>query len=180
MEMMMDIISELQEDHRRVESLYHRFTAAEPEQRGEILQELVRELSVHSVVEEQVVYPSMREHLENGDEIVDHAIEEHDQAKEILAELDKADPTDEATFTQVRELMRSVTAHVTEEEEQFNHFRIAIGPAALTELSEKAAEAREEAPSRPHPNAPSGGAAGAVAGAVASVVDKARDAVSRR
>lgn len=59
------------------------------------LKDIVRELSIHVAVEEQALYPAMRPSLPNGDEKVDHAIDEHQQVKEILVELDGADPEDQ-------------------------------------------------------------------------------------
>lgn len=116
-ELPQDPLTQLEHDHRRIEALYSKFRSAAGEERRSVLQEMVRGLSVHAAVEEQVVYPAMRQALPDGDQKVDHAIEEHRRVKEMLADLDGANPDDEAVAAQVRDLMAEVKAHVAEEEE---------------------------------------------------------------
>src|SRR5919202_5431121 len=91
---MPDAISVLMNDHRHVETLFGRFevSAGTGAPRDEVVQEIVRELSIHAAIEEQVFYPALREKLPDGDALADHAIEEHQEAKEILAELDGKTP----------------------------------------------------------------------------------------
>ena len=179
MELPQDPIAQLQADHRTVEKLYGQFKTATGEEKRRALEEIVRELSVHAVVEEQAVYPAMRAALPDGDSLVEHAVEEHQHVTEALAQLDGADPEDEQVAATVRDMMREVMAHVAEEEEDLlPQLRQLAGPDLYTEMAENAERARASAPTRPHPHAPSGGGAGqAVAGAVAGAVDKARDKV---
>jgi hemerythrin-like domain-containing protein len=42
-------------------------------------------LTVHASIEEQVLYPVMREHLSGGEEVVQEAMVEHGGAKKALA-----------------------------------------------------------------------------------------------
>ena len=178
MELPPDPIAQLQQDHRTVERLYGQFKTATGDAKRQALDEIVRELSVHAVVEEQALYPAMRATLPDGDALVDHAIDEHQRVKEALAELDGADPEDEEVAALVRDMMREVTAHVAEEEEDlFPQLKQLAGPDVYTEMAGKAEKARAGAPTRPHPHAPSEGTGQAVAGAVAGVFDRARDKV---
>ena len=173
-----DPITQLQKDHRTVESLYSRFKSSTGEGKRDALDAIVRELSIHAVVEEQAVYPAMRAALPDGDARVEHAIEEHQQVKEVLAKVDGEDPDDPEIAALVRDMMREVIAHVAEEEEDlFPELKSLAGPDLYTEMAEKAEKARSTAPTRPHPHAPNEGTGQAVAGAVAGVVDKARDKV---
>ena len=175
-----DPITALVDDHRRTEALFAEFQSSSGVEARDLLQDIVRELSIHAAVEEQALYPAMRQSLPNGDEKVDHAIDEHQQVKEILVELDGAEPGDQDVASRVRALAESVEKHVSEEEKElFPALRDALGPAALTEMAIVAEKARGAAPTRPHPHAPSSGAAQAVAGTVAGVVDKARDTARR-
>ena len=57
----MDPIRLIKEDHRTVEDLFRRFENAD--RRGEkqkLGQEIIEELSVHAVIEEQLIYPLLR------------------------------------------------------------------------------------------------------------------------
>lgn len=173
-----DPITQLEKDHREVDALYARFKTSSGDAKREVLDAIVRELSVHAIVEEQAVYPVMRACLPDGDAMVEHAIEEHQRVEEMLAEVDGKDPDDPQIDAMVREMIRDVVAHVAEEEKDlFPQLRQLAGPDAYTEMAAKAEKVRATAPTRPHPHAPNEGAGQAVAGAVAGAVDRARDKV---
>ena len=169
----------LRQDHREVEQLFSQIEAAGGAGPDEAVQEVVRELSVHAVIEEQVLYPAIRE-VPGGDELADHAIDEHQAAKELLAQIDGSDGDAGERRSLLARLMMEVRSHVEEEEaELFPKLQAAFGPERQQELGTAMAEAKRMAPTRPHPNAPSTPPGNVVAGAAAAVVDKARDALRR-
>lgn len=179
---MSDPLDELTTDHRNAERLFQQFETATETGRGDdaeqALAEIVRELSVHAAVEEQLLYPAMRRALPDGDSAVEEALAEHQQVKEVLARLDGADADDPAVVSEVRSLVLAVRSHVTEEEGRlFPELRKSISPQAFTEMHEQLGKVRAMAPTRPHPKAPSTPPGNVMAGAGASLVDKARDAV---
>ena len=173
----------LLQDHREVEQLFSRIEAAGGAGPDEAVQEVVRELSVHAVIEEQVLYPAIREKVPGGDQLADHAIEEHQAAKELLAQIDGTDGSDGDAIERrslLARLMREVRSHVEEEEaDLFPKLQAAFGPQEQQEMGQGMAEAKKMAPTRPHPNAPSTPPGNVVAGAAAAVVDRARDALRR-
>jgi hypothetical protein len=174
-----DPVAQLMQDHRTALSLVGTVRRETGEVRTEALRELVRQLSIHAAVEEMAVYPAMRRAFPNGDEIVDADLADHQQMKEILARLDKADPEDAQVTADVEALGTALEAHVTDEELQLAELRESLPPQAYTELGQAAEKARSAAPTRPHPHAPDGGLGATVAGGAASLVDKARDAMRR-
>lgn len=55
-----DILTVIKNDHRRMFDLYDEFLAcASPHQRQHLAWQIIRELSVHSIAEEEVLYPAM-------------------------------------------------------------------------------------------------------------------------
>ena len=174
-----DPIRQLQNDHREVDSLFRQFQTGSADFRTEVLRKIVKELSVHAAVEEQVVYPAMRRYLPDGDAKVEESIADHQAMKEILKSLDGADADDEGVSRSVQMLMADMRSHVQEEEHALLPIlRKNMPPVQYTEMAAAMNAARKGAPTRPHPNAPaSNGPAAAVAGAAASIIDKARDAV---
>lgn len=83
-----DVIELLISDHREVEQLFRmmdtaRATGNVDEQRY-VAEHVVEDLSVHAVIEEEILYPAMREVLPDGDRLVDEALQEHQEAKELL------------------------------------------------------------------------------------------------
>lgn len=173
-----DGIDVLKEDHRTVETLFAKLESGIDQ---ETLDEVIKELSVHATIEEQVFYPGLREKLPEGDALAEHAIDEHQQVKEILVTLGRQGADGEDTPALLAELMASVRAHVKEEENQiFPAVRAAAPSESLAKMAVLLQEAKTKAPTRPHPHAPSSGVGSMIAGAPAALVDKARDAVTGR
>ena len=205
----MNAITVLENDHRRVERLFQRFERTNnPEQQRRIADELVRELSVHAVIEEQLVYPRLKQALSNGGAGParsthgaghrhegrargrDHAptgerriylsLEEHHLAKVALAEIEKLPATDDRLDGKVRVLAENVRHHVEEEErELLPKLKRALKPQELEELGDVLQRAKKLAPTRPHPFAPDEPPGNLVAGAAASAYDRARLALDR-
>ncbi len=173
-EMPSDPVLSLENDHQTVAQLFQSFSAAEPEERTDILRNIVRELSVHAAVEEKEVYPLVRQVLPEGDRLADEAEADHQRMKEILADLDGADGSDPDVESRVTTLEGELLAHVEEEQvEILQQLRWTLPPEEFTQLGERVEEARAAAPTRPHPRTSAGG----VSEKVASVVDRARDAI---
>jgi hemerythrin superfamily protein len=179
----MDAITMLRQDHKEVERLFKQFEKAGPKahvRKRDIVDRIVRELSVHAVIEEQVFYPAVREAVPDTDDEVLEALEEHHIVKWTLSELDGMDPEHERFEAKTMVLIESVRHHVEEEEgELFPQVREALGRKALGEIGEAMAAAKKTAPTRPHPRSPDTPPGNLVAGAGAAVVDKARGAAKK-
>ena len=179
----MDAITVLKNDHKTVEGLFKKFEQAGDRayktKRG-LVDEIITELSVHAAIEEQVFYPATREAREETEEMVLEALEEHHLVKLALSELEKMDPEDERFTPKVTILIENVRHHVKEEEgEMFPKVRKAMKPGQLKALGDRLAQAKESAPTRPHPAAPDEPPGNVVAGGMAAVMDAGKDAVRR-
>ncbi len=148
-----DAIAYLKADHRAVEKAFRAF-----ENSGErafrtkrkLVDEMVRELSLHAAVEEQFFYPAVRRAVPALHRDVLEALEEHHVAKWLLSELDGMDAADERFDAKVAVLTESVRHHVREEErELFPEVRRAMERKELMELGNKLREAKLLAPTRP-------------------------------
>ena len=157
---MPDAITALRDDHRRVEKLFKEFEKLKKKDAGagekrRVVEEVVRELSVHAAVEEQVFYPAVREQVEDAVETVLEGLEEHHIVKWTLSELSGMTGSEERYDAKVMVLMESVRHHVEEEEQElFPTVREALGRKALVELHERMEQARATAPREPMPKAP--------------------------
>jgi hemerythrin superfamily protein len=175
-----DAIQLIVSDHREVERLFKEFERAERAgdvtRQGECVRSLVRELSVHASIEEQFVYPALRERA--GDERVLDALEEHHGAKVTLDEIDALPAGHPRLPSKVRLLAESVRRHVeAEERELLPALERALGEEGRRDLGEVLARAKRTAPTRPHPAAPDTPPANFLASALASIVDRSRDAI---
>ena len=179
----MDAIALLVKDHETVEKLFERFEQTGPramKARGTLADRIVQELSVHAAIEEQVLYPAIRESLPEVEDDVLEALEEHHVAKWVLSEIDAMSPEDERFHAKVTVLIESVRHHVEEEEEElFPKVREAFSDEQLEQIGEALAEAKKLAPTRPHPKAPDTPPGNIVAGTGAALLDKARDAAKK-
>ena len=170
----------LTSDHAAVEQMFTQIeTLPEGDARSELVAGVIRELSVHAAIEEQVLYPAMRKALPDGDHLVREALEEHQRVKETLAAIEQADSPTERDPHLVS-LIGNVRHHVEEEEtELFPKLRASTTTAELQDLGGKLVRAKKLAPTHPHPKAPNTPPANLVAGVAAAVMDKARDALKR-
>jgi hemerythrin superfamily protein len=179
----MDAIELLTRDHRHVEELFGQFRSGSDEERRSSAEGIVRELSIHAAIEEELFYPAVRKQMAACRALVDHGLDEHQQAKEILAALDRMiDRSHTKAFADMVELLeKTITDHVEEEEgELFPSVRDGFTRTALNDLGTALNAAKNDAPTRPHPHIPANQAAQVVVGRAAAVVDRMRDEVSGR
>ena len=175
-----DAVELLVTDHAAVEQMFVQIESMpESDSRNELIEGVIRELSVHATIEEQVLYPAMRTALPDGESLVQEAIEEHQQVKETLAAIERADAPTERNQLLVT-LMSNVRHHVEEEEtELLPQLRASVAASELQEMGAKMAGAKKLAPTHPHPNAPNTPPGNIVGGVAAAAIDKARDALKR-
>ncbi|NBD14415.1 hemerythrin domain-containing protein [Corallococcus silvisoli] len=177
----MDAIMLLKADHKTVEQLFRKFEKAGDHalaHKRRLVEQMVRELSVHAAIEEQVFYPAVRARAEALSQDVLRALEEHHVMKWVLSELDVLPPESERFDAKVHVLMESVRAHVTEEEQYlFPEVKKVFKPQELRQMGEALAQAKKAAPTHPHPALPDSPPGNLLTGAVAAVMDMGRDAL---
>ena len=111
-----DVVAMLKADHRKVEELFERFEQARQGDRKQALVlEICTELTIHSMLEEELFYPACKGEIEE-DEMLDEAYVEHDGAKVLIAELLDSDPDNEFYDAKVKVLSEMIKHHVKEEE----------------------------------------------------------------
>jgi hemerythrin superfamily protein len=178
----MDAITLLKADHETVEGLFKKFEKLGPRAKKgkqDVVERIIKELSVHAAIEEMVFYPAVRQAVEDEkiDEMVLESLEEHHIVKWVLSELHKMSPEHERFDAKVTVLMENVRHHVEEEEQElFPAVEKAFDKEQLNQLGKALAEAKKAAPTRPHPAAPDEPPGNVMAGTGAGVVDKALDA----
>jgi hemerythrin superfamily protein len=114
-----DAIALLKADHRAVEKLFKEFEKASGgERQMQLARKICLELKVHTQLEEELVYPVSREFLDD-DDIVNEAIVEHQAAKDLIAEIEGMDASDEMFEAKVTVLQEQIEHHVEEEETEY-------------------------------------------------------------
>lgn len=138
----MDALTLLTADHNRVRGLFARFHSAEEsgdtETMARLVQQIDRELEVHTDIEETVFYPWAHDLSEEIGEIIDEGIEEHHVAKVLQQEIRDLPPDDDAWAAKVTVLIENVEHHAEEEEqEMFPKIRSASDTDTLRNLAER-------------------------------------------
>jgi hypothetical protein len=110
-----DAISLLKADHRKVEELFQKYSKSRGK-KAEIAEQICQELTIHTMIEEELFYPACRGAVEDDD--LEEAYVEHDGAKMLVAELSAGTPDDDFFDAKVRVLCEEINHHVKEEEKR--------------------------------------------------------------
>ena len=146
----MDVIKLLKEDHKKVKKMLKELEATSEREAGKrtkLFAEIERELKLHELVEEEIVYPAFREQSKLKD-IVLEGYEEHHVVDLIMDEISGEPVTDETWAAKLKVMKENVEHHVEEEEEKmFPQARKLFSEEDLEELGRRvAARKQQEAP----------------------------------
>jgi hypothetical protein len=113
-----DLLNVLKEDHQRVKEIFQRFEqTVDAEERAEFIKAAINELEVHAELEEKIVYPAFRAHMEE-DDLISGALEEHHIVHLLIKELKGTRGNTGRRDAKFNVLMENVKHHVKEEEER--------------------------------------------------------------
>lgn len=177
-----NVIDLLVTDHREVVTAVEAVLATDdPQQRRELIDPIIGQLVRHSVAEETVVYPVMRQSLPDGDAAVEHDTKEHKELEVIMKNLESADAATPLFVGLVGQLKEVLDDHVKDEEdEQFPLLRKHLDEDRLVSMGAAVEALKKIAPTRPHPAAPNNALFHLTVGPGVGLVDRLRDALSSR
>jgi hemerythrin superfamily protein len=148
-----DAIVLLKNDHKQIKKLFRDFQGAGEDattRKGEIVKKIIEELTVHTYLENEVMYPEVRKLLPDLEDDVLESYEEHHVADVLCLELYVMDPADEHFDAKTTVLIENVTHHIEEEEQEwFPKVREGLGRKLLQEMGARMIEMRAKAPRRP-------------------------------
>jgi hemerythrin superfamily protein len=113
----LDAIELLKADHRQVEGWFADFDASNSRaEKEELAAAICQALTVHTQIEEEIFYPAFLD-ATGDDAMYDEAVEDHDEAGELIAEIEGADGAELRQLEgQIHELAALIKDHVQEEE----------------------------------------------------------------
>jgi hemerythrin-like domain-containing protein len=148
-----DAIVMLKDDHKLILRTFREFESAGDEAletKGRLVDKIIELLTVHTYIENEVMYPRVRELVPDLEDDVLESYEEHHVADLLVVELAAMKPSDERFTAKTMVLIENVRHHIEEEEsEWFPQVREALGRKVLQQLGSDLAEARSKAPRRP-------------------------------
>ncbi|MGH9281129.1 MAG: hemerythrin domain-containing protein [Acidimicrobiales bacterium] len=110
---MADPFAPLKADHRKVEGLFSQF---EQTNEPDIARQICDELTVHAMVEEELVYPLLATKVGHSDS--EEARAEHEEAKGLISQIEQGLRSQSDVSSLVKELQQAVQHHVEEEERE--------------------------------------------------------------
>ncbi|HET6530827.1 MAG TPA: hemerythrin domain-containing protein [Actinoplanes sp.] len=172
------VVDVIADQHRELLSLCDRMIGDRSRAVADVV---IATLSRHLSAEEQYLYPAVRRTVPDGDTIADRELAEDRDLLIVLTNLDGVRP-DDARFDELAEaVIAAVRRHVeVDESELLPLLTQMVTVEDLIRIGNRIETAEEAAPTRPHPGTPSTPPWNKVVDPVVAVVDKARDAVSRR
>ena len=144
----MDAIALLKQDHEKVKALLSELeptTERAVKTRRELFDRLKAELTVHEIIEEEIFYPTLKEHPK-AREIVLEGYEEHGVVDTIMGELEALPVDDETWGPKAKVMIENIEHHIEEEEgDMFKKARQVLDEDELQELGRVMAARKAEA-----------------------------------
>ena len=150
--MSQDAIVMLKADHKEIRSLFREFqkSSTTPARKEKLVEQMIELLTVHTYIENEVMYPRVRDLLPDLEEDVLESYEEHHVADVLVMELAAMSWSDERFEAKTTVLIENVTHHIEEEEQEwFPKVREGLSRTELRDIGEELAAARERSPRRP-------------------------------
>jgi hemerythrin-like domain-containing protein len=148
-----DAIVLLKDDHKHIRKLFRDFEAAGPDAtktKAKIVDSILEALTVHTYIENECLYPAVRDLVPDVEDDVLESYEEHHVADVLCMELAAMKADHERFDAKTTVLIENVSHHIDEEEnEWFPQVREALGRKKLQEIGAQMLEMRKTAPRRP-------------------------------
>jgi hemerythrin superfamily protein len=141
-EVQMDALTLLKADHERVKKLLQEVSSTTDraiKTRQELFSKIHSELRVHETIEEEILYPALKEHRKTK-ELALEGYEEHHVVDTIMSEIAQVSVDDEAWMPKFTVMKENLEHHIEEEEtEMFKQARQVFDPSELEELGTRMA-----------------------------------------
>jgi hemerythrin superfamily protein len=148
-----DALVMLKEDHKKIRQAFREFEGAKDagaSRKQRLVDKILALLTEHTYVENEVLYPRVRELVPELEDDILESYEEHHVADVLVEELAALRPEDERFTAKTVVLIESVRHHMREEEDEwFPRVREALGRKQLQEIGDEIRQARKEAPDGP-------------------------------
>src|SRR3954453_23376228 len=132
-----DAIVLLKDEHKQIKKAFRDFEKAGEKAytaKGKAVDRIIELLTVHTYIENEVMYPRVRELLPEVEDDVLESYEEHHVADVLVMELSTMKPSDERFSAKTSVLIENVEQHIEEEEEEWcPKVRQGLGRKALQE-----------------------------------------------
>ena len=148
-----DAIVLLKDEHKQIKKAFRDFEKAGEKAyaaKGKVVDRIIELLTVHTYIENEVMYPEVRKLLPDLEDDVLESYEEHHVADVLVVELSAMKPQDERFTAKTTVLIENVDHHIEEEEKDwFPKVREGLGRKVLQDLGADMLAAKKKAPKKP-------------------------------
>lgn len=148
-----DAITVLKDDHKQLRGVFRDFEKAGPDahqRKGQLVDRMLELLTIHTFIENEIMYPEVRRLLPDLEGDVLESYEEHHVADVLCIELSMMKPTAERFDAKTTVLIENVRHHMDEEEQDwFPKVRAGLRRSELSDIGARMLEAKKTAPRRP-------------------------------
>lgn len=148
-----DALVLLKDDHKEIKDLFRQFEKAgenATKTKGDLVSKMIELLTVHTYLENELIYPEVRKLLPDLEDDILESYEEHHVADILCIELFTMQAGAERFDAKTTVLIENVTHHIDEEEQEwFPKVRDGLSRTQLSELGERMLEMKKKAPRSP-------------------------------
>jgi hemerythrin superfamily protein len=148
-----DAIVLLKADHKEIRKVFRDFQAAGENattKKAELVSKMIELLTVHTYIENEIMYPEVRTLLPDLEDDVLESYEEHHVADVLVMELFAMSADAERFDAKTTVLIENVTHHIEEEEQEwFPKVRSGLGRKQLADIGDRMLAAKKKAPRTP-------------------------------
>lgn len=140
-----DAVALLIEEHEEVKSMFEQYEELGDRayvSKQKLALQICEALTKHTMIEEEIFYPAVRNAIKD-DDLMDEAVVEHASAKDLIAQIQSMEPTDDLFDAKVKVLSEMIDHHV-EEEESDMFPKVRKTKIDLQELGEAMAARKEQ------------------------------------
>ncbi|MDX6358407.1 MAG: hypothetical protein QOH37_1461 [Nocardioidaceae bacterium] len=148
-----DAIVLLKDEHKQIRKIFRDFEKAGHDAfvaKGRLVNRMIELLTIHTYIENEVMYPRVRDLLPALEDDVLESYEEHHVADVLVMELSTMKPDDERFTAKTTVLIENVEHHMDEEEQDwFPKVREGLSRKQLQEIGAEMVAKRAKAPKKP-------------------------------
>ncbi|MCW2527689.1 MAG: hemerythrin [Pseudonocardiales bacterium] len=148
-----DALVLLKAEHKEIKSVFKKFQDAgenATKTKGELVQKMIELLTVHTYLENELIYPEVRKLLPDLEDDILESYEEHHVADVLCVELAVMSPDAERFDAKTTVLIENVVHHIDEEEQDwFPKVREGLSRSQLSDLGARMLEMKAKAPHSP-------------------------------
>ncbi len=114
-----DAIALLMKDHEEVKNQFDQFAQLGPRahsSKKRLADKICKALNAHTMIEEEIFYPAVKEAGMEEKMLIEKALVEHDCAKKLIAKIQAMQPEDALFDASVKVLNDQIVHHIEEEE----------------------------------------------------------------